>query len=330
MQFQPLHATDLPPQAQALLMAIGGTEGGRTNPYNVMYSPGARRYFSDFSRHPNMPATIASGPNRGKQSSAAGRYQFLKGTWDSIARDHGLTDFSPANQDRAAFELARDTYRRRTGRDIMESLSSGDPKKIAAVATNLSGQWTSLPSGIETAYSSSPGGFINKYNSALSQTAGQGLTVRTDPNSGQEYIDAPYPKRTETGLGVDPNSGQTYIDAPYPTATASAGGAGASGKPKSVVREILDMVAGGGDSNEGGEGDSMTDMLDGFMSAAPSNGGGPQQPIPSPAPPPPGPIVPQLSLQSGSSQLNRLASMAFGGGSRMAMLPARTFGSSRV
>lgn len=129
---------------QALLDTISGPESaGR---YDVSY--GGKR-FDDFSQHPGTSASIKSGPNAGKTSSAAGRYQFLESTWNEYANKLGLKDFSPASQDAAAFALAKDAYGRKTGRDLDKDLVSQDPDRIASIGKALSGTWTSLPGGIE-------------------------------------------------------------------------------------------------------------------------------------------------------------------------------------
>lgn len=130
----------LPPEAYALLDTISGTESA--GDYNVMY--GGKR-FKSYQDHPRQLFTIERGPNKGKKSSAAGRYQFIRDTWDDQARKLGLKDFSPENQDRAAWNLAQEKY----GRGLMAALRSGDPRKISAVGTALRNQWTSLPGGIE-------------------------------------------------------------------------------------------------------------------------------------------------------------------------------------
>lgn len=150
----------LTPYQRALLNTISGPEsGGR---YNVMY--GGRR-FGDYSRHPNVANRIQSGPNKGKTSTAAGKYQFLKGTWDTYQRRLGLPDFSPASQDQAAWALARDRYKAITGGDLDAALQSGDPNKIAGVGKALRGTWTSLPGGIEQGTTTSK--FVNAYNRNL-------------------------------------------------------------------------------------------------------------------------------------------------------------------
>lgn len=128
----------------ALLDTIAGPESaGR---YDVVYGGGR---FTDFSDHPRQAVTIKSGPNRGKKSTAAGKYQFIEPTWDRIAADLGLPDFSEASQDMAAFELAKRDYKTRTGRDLDTDLVSQDPEKIANIGRALSKTWTSLPGGIE-------------------------------------------------------------------------------------------------------------------------------------------------------------------------------------
>ena len=139
---EPLAWRDAPPEARALLETISGPESG--GHYNIIYGGGR---FDDYADHPRKAVRIQTGPNANRTSSAAGKYQFLGSTWDGIAKKYGLKDFSPENQDKAAWYLAAETY---GGEDkLLGALRSGDPKKIAEVGRALKGQWTSLPGGIE-------------------------------------------------------------------------------------------------------------------------------------------------------------------------------------
>ncbi len=133
----------IPVEGRALLDTVASTEA---QDYNVMY--GGRK-FSAYSDHPRVNHLITSGPNAGKTSSAAGRYQFLASTWDEQARKLGLKDFSPRSQDIAAWDLAKTTYHGNTGRDLEADLKSGDQELMAGIGGALSGRWTSLPGGIE-------------------------------------------------------------------------------------------------------------------------------------------------------------------------------------
>lgn len=91
-------------QQAAMLRAIREMEsGGR---YNALYGP--NKSFEDMSRHPDVRTPI--GPaTEGNYTSAAGAYQFISPTWATYAKKLGLTDFSAASQDKAAWDLALTT-----------------------------------------------------------------------------------------------------------------------------------------------------------------------------------------------------------------------------
>lgn len=160
--------------ARALLDTIASTE---SPDYNVMY--GGKR-FSSFADHPRVYVPISRGPNAGKKSSAAGRYQFLASTWDKVKNSLGLPDFSPESQDIAAIDLAYRTYKDKTGRNLLQDLETGDDKTIDKVGRALSGVWTSLPGGIEP--QSGTNAFVSKFKTALS---------RLSPVSEAEAADKP-------------------------------------------------------------------------------------------------------------------------------------------
>jgi spore germination protein YaaH len=96
--------------------------------------------------------------------TAAGRYQMLWTTWEQAAKSAGIdpTDFSPANQDRAALALAQQSYKKKFGSDLNTALT--DPSKYSQVVAGLT-PWSVQAGG--------PGFIPQNYAAALSaaQTA---------------------------------------------------------------------------------------------------------------------------------------------------------------
>ncbi|MBS2018410.1 MAG: glycoside hydrolase family 104 protein [Deltaproteobacteria bacterium] len=127
-----LAAGAVPSKHKALLDTIAVTEGTRgrgKDGYNVTF---AYRYFSSCVRHPNM--NVCSGR---LCSTAAGRYQFLKRTWDSL----GYANFGPANQEKGAMKLVgRRGVTVPTGRAMTAT-------EFTNAMNRLSYEWASLPPG---------------------------------------------------------------------------------------------------------------------------------------------------------------------------------------
>lgn len=120
-------ASGISPLMTGFLVTTAGTESPDYNTLN-----GGEK-FEGYADHPRR---------RGKngKSTAAGRYQFVAGTWDEAVEALGLSDFSPANQDRAAVWLAQRDYKRRTGRDLNTDLASGSPEIYRTIRTVLGGK----------------------------------------------------------------------------------------------------------------------------------------------------------------------------------------------
>lgn len=106
-------ATDMAPHQRAFLNAVAGGESGGA--YNVRYTPQGGVNFEGFDQHPGIFEKGPHGP-----SSAAGRYQFVKSTWD----DEGGGAFTPEAQDRRAWGLATKRYKATTGRDLDADLQA--------------------------------------------------------------------------------------------------------------------------------------------------------------------------------------------------------------
>lgn len=93
----PLALKNIPDNVAKFLQLITYTEGTdrQGTPYNELFG---YDNFNDLSKHPNIKVT-----KNGYTSTAAGRYQILKKTYDSL----GLKDFTPETQDKAAIQLIK-------------------------------------------------------------------------------------------------------------------------------------------------------------------------------------------------------------------------------
>ena len=173
---------NLPPEARALLDTIASSE---SNSYSIIYGG---KSFSSFADHPRIAVPIRNGPNQGKTSSAAGRYQFLGTTWDTVKREAGLKDFSPESQDAGAWYQAQKVYKSKTKRDLLTDLRSKDPAVLAGVSQALHSEWTSLPGGIEQGQSSNV--FNSRFAANLTKQSGTYVATEnpTTPHANQNEV----------------------------------------------------------------------------------------------------------------------------------------------
>jgi muramidase (phage lysozyme) len=123
-------AWELPRNVRAFLDTLAFAEGTREN-YNYIFTFVA---FNSYADHPRQK--ICSGS---LCSTAAGRYQFLSKTWDPLAADLGLGDFSPPNQEKATLEIIR-----RAGA-YKKVLGSGVYENFTSALSKLNTTWASLP-----------------------------------------------------------------------------------------------------------------------------------------------------------------------------------------
>lgn len=111
---------------QAYLDGLGKAEGAD---YDTIV--GGKK-FTDYSKHPNIVGvTTKEGP-----STAAGKYQITKTTYDQYAPKLGITDFSPTSQDAIAKAILK-------AKDAEGDVIKGD---FETAHNKLGSVWASLPS----------------------------------------------------------------------------------------------------------------------------------------------------------------------------------------
>ncbi|RSN88710.1 glycoside hydrolase family 24 protein [Acinetobacter nosocomialis] len=89
------------PNARKMLDLIAAAEGVKYG-YNTLFG---NQRIDNLSAHPNIKKPFKQTDGQVKYTTAAGRYQFLKDTWNGLARQYGIKDFSPQSQDFGALAL---------------------------------------------------------------------------------------------------------------------------------------------------------------------------------------------------------------------------------
>ena len=143
-------ATELSPRIRAFLDMLAAAEGTSVmnNPCGKAdygyaslfecYRYSSRRFYS-YTDHPRQSFSTGWG----SYTDASGRYQFQAATWDEVAYQEGLSNFSPANQDRAAVNRikARGSYR------LISQVQIGSTPDYAfkRAVDECACEWASLP-----------------------------------------------------------------------------------------------------------------------------------------------------------------------------------------
>jgi muramidase (phage lysozyme) len=87
-----------------------------------------------------FPVNSTTG-NTGGPTSAAGYFQFEKGTWDQLAQQYGLNFADTADQEAGAWYLAQSTYASKTGGSLYSTLSSGSTGNLDSALSSI---WPSV------------------------------------------------------------------------------------------------------------------------------------------------------------------------------------------
>ncbi|WP_180146712.1 glycoside hydrolase family 104 protein [Acinetobacter sp. YH12052] len=120
------------PNVRKMLGVIASAEGVKHG-YHTMFG---NERLSDLSKHPGILKEFTQTDGKKNKTSAAGRYQFLEPTWNSLAKQLGLKDFSPKSQDIAAVALLAQN-------GALPHVLKGD---IPTAIKKSGGTWASLPS----------------------------------------------------------------------------------------------------------------------------------------------------------------------------------------
>lgn len=120
------------PKMRKMLDLIAHTEGVKHG-YNTLFG---NQRIDSLGAHPNVRKAFKQTDGTTNYTTAAGRYQFLTGTWQNVAKQYGFRDFSPKSQDLGAIALIAQ-------RGALKDVLSGN---YQSAIQKLGREWASLPS----------------------------------------------------------------------------------------------------------------------------------------------------------------------------------------
>ena len=163
---------------QAFLALIRDTEGTAkgADPYRV-YGGSSKNQIKDLSKPDFKRWGFTQTDGKKNTSSASGAYQFLERTWNGLAKEHGLTDFSPRSQDLGAIALLKQS-------GALDSIVKGDFDTAVKKANRI---WASLPG--------SPYAQHTRSNEYVAQSLAKHLGEDVDLTKYKMPAGAPSPKQ---------------------------------------------------------------------------------------------------------------------------------------
>lgn len=121
------------PNVRRFLDYISESEGTTQHGYRTAFGGGV---IEDLSRHPGKRYKFTQTDGKQNTTSAAGRYQFLAKTWNTLANKYKFDDFSERSQDLGAIALLAES-------GALDDVVNGD---FGSAIQKAGVTWASLPS----------------------------------------------------------------------------------------------------------------------------------------------------------------------------------------
>jgi muramidase (phage lysozyme) len=114
---------------------VGRLETGKTgeDAYRTGFGGGL---IDNLAAHPNESKRFKQTDGKTNVTTAAGKHQYLKSTWDELAKKTGVKDFSPASQETNFKQLLQD-------KGTLDMVANGD---FQGAINRLGKTWASFPS----------------------------------------------------------------------------------------------------------------------------------------------------------------------------------------